>query len=202
MKEPLKGGKNSLFKTLGASNQTDKVREKDDFYATDPIAIDILCSVEKFDGSIWENSAGQGHLAEQLKKHGYQVIATDLVDRGYEPCETGVDFLKETTSRARNIVMNPPYKYAQDFIEKSLELVPEGGKVCAFLKVQFLEGKGRRRLFDTQPPKTVYISSSRILCAKNGDFEGMRAAGGSAVAYGWYVWEKGYTGATELKWVN
>ena len=36
------GNKNSIFKTLGASNHTDKERENDDYYATDPIAIDVL----------------------------------------------------------------------------------------------------------------------------------------------------------------
>lgn len=36
------GDKNSIFKTLGASNHTTKERENDDYYATDPIAIDAL----------------------------------------------------------------------------------------------------------------------------------------------------------------
>ena len=71
-----------------------------------------------------------------------------------------------------------------------------------FLKLQFLEGKSRRELFRKYPPKTVFISSSRILCAKNGDFDGMRASGGSAVAYAWYEFEKGYTGETKVKWIN
>lgn len=33
-------------------------------------------------------------------------------------------------------------------------------------------------MFLKHPPKTVYVSSSRILCAKNADFEGMKAGGG------------------------
>lgn len=36
------GNRKSTFVTLGASNHTDKVREKDDFYATDPVAVDKL----------------------------------------------------------------------------------------------------------------------------------------------------------------
>ena len=51
-----------------------------------------------------------------------------------------------------------------------------------FLKVQFLEGKARRKLFEKYPPKCVYVSSSRILCAKNAMFDEKRADG-SAVAY-------------------
>jgi len=41
------GNGNSVYKTLGASNHTDKEREKDDYYATDPIAIDKLLTVER-----------------------------------------------------------------------------------------------------------------------------------------------------------
>lgn len=101
-----------------------------------------------------------------------------------------------------DIVTNPPYKYAKEFVEKALELIPVGNKVCMFLKLQFMEGKARKLLFEKYPPKTIYISSSRLLCAKNGDFDGMRAGGGSAVAYAWYVWEKGYKGETVVRWFN
>lgn len=89
-----------------------------------------------------------------------------------------------------DIITNPPYKYALDFIYKALQIIPDGHKVAMFLKVQFLEGKERKHLFKNFPPKVVYISSSRILCAKNADFKRMRENGGSAVAYAWFVWGK------------
>lgn len=91
---------------------------------------------------------------------------------------------------------------AAEFVEKAMETVTDGNKVCMFLKLQFLEGKKRRELFKKYPPKTIWVSSSRIMCAKNGDFETMIEGGGSAVAYGWYCWEKGYKGDTTLKWFN
>lgn len=71
-----------------------------------------------------------------------------------------------------------------------------------FLKLQFLEGKKRESFFLDNPPKTIYVSSSRLLCAKNADFQRMKDGGGSAVAYAWYVWEKGYKGNTVVKWIN
>ena len=83
-----------------------------------------------------------------------------------------------------------------------MEQIQEGKNVAMFLKIQFLEGNKRKELFKKYPPKCIYVSSSRILCAKNGDFEGMKKSGGSAVAYAWYEWEKGYTGDTIIKWVN
>ena len=194
------GNKNSIYKTLGASSHTDKEREKNDFYATEPYAADLLCEVEKFKGGIWECACGTGELSKRFEELGYRVHSTDLIDRGYGV--GGIDFLIQQDKYNGNIITNPPYKYAQEFIEKALSLVTEGKKVCMFLKVQFLEGKKRKVLFTKYPPKTVYVSSSRLLCAKNGDFEGMIKGGGSAVAYAWFVWEKGYQGETILKWIN
>lgn len=194
------GNKNSIYKTLGASNHTNKERQINDFYATEPKAMEILLEVERFSPNIWECACGEGHLSEVLKKYGYNVKSTDLIDRGYGV--GGVDFLEYKKPFNGDIITNPPYRYAQKFIEKALELIPVGNKVAMFLKIQFLEGKARKKLFTTYPPKVIYVSSSRLLCAKNAEFEKMIAGGGSAVAYAWYVWEKGYVGDTIVKWIN
>ena len=196
------GNYNSIFKTLGASNHTDKEREVNDYYATDPIAIDVLINDGKseINHNVWECACGEGHLAKRLSNYGYNVTATDLIDRGFGT--GGVNFLETNTIFNGDIVTNPPYKYAVKFIEHALDIIPTGNKVFMFLKLQFLEGKSRKELFKKYPPKCIYVSSSRILCAKNGDFEGMKKSGGSAVAYAWYEWEKGYTGDTIIKWVN
>lgn len=196
MNKDWTGDSNSVYKMLGASNHSEEDRQNEDFYATDPKAGEMLLELETFSPNIWECACGQGHLSKIFEKAGYIVKSTDLIDRGYG--ETGIDFLgMDNTQWGGDIITNPPYKFAQEFIEKSLRIIPEGNKVAMFLKVQFLEGKSRRKLFQRNPPKTVYVSSSRILCAKNGVFEG-----GSAVAYAWYVWEKGFKGTTSLKWFN
>lgn len=109
-----------------------------------------------------------------------------------------MDFLKCTDSFEGDIITNPPYKYAEEFIKHGLDLIPEGNKVCMLLKVQFLEGKMRRKMFEEIPPKTVWISSSRIKHGINGDF----SRANSMMAIAWYVWEKGYKGETVLKWFN
>lgn len=195
-----KGNKNSIFKALGATNHTKEERQSEDFYATEPKAAEILLLEESFSPNIWECACGNGHLSKVFEQAGYNVKSTDLIFRDFG--EGGVDFLKTTEPWDGDIITNPPYKYAQEFIEHSLKLIPDDNKVAMFLKVQFLEGKKRKKLFLEHPPKTIYISSSRLLCAKNAEFEKMIAGGGSAVAYAWYVWEKGFKGAAQIKWVN
>ncbi len=198
------GNKNSIYKTLGASNHTKEERQNEDYYATDPIAIDKLLEVENIDGIVWECACGEGHLSERLKQLGHQVYSTDIVNRN-NYVDKIVDFL-EVQKRHSNchidIITNPPYKYATEFVLKALDLVDNGRKVCMFLKLQFLEGIGRYNdLFSKYPPKTIYVFSKRIMCAKNGEFEKMKQGGGSAVAYAWYVWEKGNYNKTEIRWI-
>ena len=188
------GNYHSVCGCLGAHNECTEDREQHDYYATQPIAAQWLLKMEPLNKNIWECACGEGHLAKPLIDAGYNVKCTDLIDRGFGV--GGVDFLQQKEIFDGDIVTNPPYRFAQEFVEHSLEIVPEGRKVCMFLKVQFLEGKKRRLLYESCPPKTVWISSSRIQCGKNGVFKG------SMVAYAWYIWEKGYNGNTVLKWFN
>lgn len=196
------GNYKSVYTTLGASNHTNKEREENDYYATEPRATELLLEVEKFSPDIWECACGSGEISKVLEDNGYNVKSTDIVYRGFGE-EQSIDFLnsKENTYDG-DIITNPPFKYALEFCQKALSIISNGHKVAMFLKLQFLEGKKRKSFFLDNPPKTIYVSSSRLLCAKNADFQRMRDGGGSAVAYAWYVWEKGYKGNTVIKWIN
>ena len=211
MNKDWTGNRNSVFKTLGASNHTHKERQNEDFYATDPVATEWLLKLENIHDVVIDNSVGEGDLMFPIIKSGRKVIGFDIVNRfsqhpGFEfRNENWLDFNPDKLLNA-DIIFNPPYKLAQEFVEHSINLVEEGRKVCAFLKLQFLESKKRKELFEKYPPKIVYVSSSRILCAKNADFTGMREAGGSAVAYAWFIWEKQNVYKedyiTQIKWFN
>ena len=199
------GNRNSIFKTLGASNHTEQEREGDDFYATDPVAVDLLCDYPglSLPERVWEPSCGSGCLSERLQERGHKVISTDLVDRGYG--EGGVNFFdqQQMPDHTTAIITNPPYKFATEYVVHALRLLPTDGLLCLFLKTTFAEGKERYlRIFGVTPPALVLQCSERVLCAKNADFDGMRAGGGSAVSYAWWVWRKGHNGPTVLDWIN
>ena len=186
------GNTKSVHSTLGASNHSEKDREVNDYYATDPKAAEMLLELESFE-NILEPACGEGHLSKVFIDNDINVTSSDLIDRkfGYQK-----DFF-EYENWNGDIVTNPPYKYALEFVQHSLKIIPEGRKVAMFLKIQFLEGKKRKPFFINNPPKRIHISSSRLLCATNGDFKGS-----SAVAYAWFVWEKGFKGKPTLDWFN
>lgn len=75
----------------------------------------------------------------------------------------------------------------------------EGHKVAMLLRLQFLEGKTRKKFFLQNPPKKLYVSSSRLHCAKNGKFEKNQS---NAMAYAWFIWQKGFQGNPIIKWFN
>lgn len=184
------------MRTLGSTSITKADREENDFYATEPKAVELLLAEETFDNNILEPCCGEKHITKVLESAGYTVKSSDLIDRG-----VGADiqdFFK-ITEWDGDIISNPPYKNALDFVKHSLEIVKEGSKVAMFLKILFLEGKTRKEFFLENPPKVIYVASGRLNCAKNGDFDKYTTG---AVCYAWFVWEKGFTGEPVVRWIN
>lgn len=171
-------------------------REANDFYATPRSAIRALLSVERFSATVWEPCVGDGEIAAVLRGNGYRVIGTDLIDRGAG--EAGVDFLETTGLRAPDIVTNPPFKLAEPFIRHSLAL---GASKAAFLlRLQFLEGARRRKMFESTPFARCWVFSKRIPRMHNPDYTGPRTT--SLIAFAWFVWDAAHTGPAHLGWLN
>ena len=184
----------NVHAVLGSRNIASSPREKNDFYATSPEAIPPLLERVQFQHNILEPCCGQGHLAEALKSYGHDVEASDLIDRGYGIIR---DFfaIKET---AKDIVTNPPYFGLVDYMRHGVDLLQhENQKMAMFLRILTLESQERKAFFDSHPPILILVSSSRIACAKNGEFEKYKS---TAQAYAWFVWKAGHNGETILKW--
>ena len=201
------GNKTTVYAQLGASNHSEKDREINDFYSTDPKSLEIFLKALERDGfklhnNIWECACGMGHLSKVLESKGYDVLSTDLINRGYGIVDNDTDFLKGKyythTKYDGDILTNPPYKYAKEFVETALNKISYGNYVVMFLKIQFLEGKDRRKLFDKYPPKYIYVNSARQLCYFNGDMNNKMS---SATCYCWFIWEKGFKGEPIIRWI-
>jgi len=195
------GNAKAIFATHGASNHSDGERAELDYYATDPVAVEKLLEKESFRKTIWEPACGGGHIADVLISQGYDVICSDLVNRGYRHQNSTKDFLSEVNEgveNGRDIITNPPYVKAKEFVEQALNISRSGVKVAMFLKLTFLEGAKRKELFDRYPPKKVYVFRNRIDCWKNGE---RPAKASKAVCYAWFIWEKGFQGNPTIDWI-
>lgn len=161
------GNGNSVFKTLGASNHTKEKREVNDYYATSPTAIDLLKKKVELPKQILEPACGAGHLSVRMEELGHEVKSYDLIDRGYGEVQDFFSMTEPPFEGDFAIVTNPPYKYATEFVQHSLVLVPEGSMVCLFLKTTFAESKGRySKIFRNYPPTGFYSASNGFCVPK------------------------------------
>lgn len=194
------GNATSIYATHGASNHSDTDRADFDYYATDPEAVRMLLEKEQFCHYILEPACGGGHISEVLLEHGHDVLSSDIVNRGYSGQCMTQDFLKAgaVPRNSRDIITNPPYSQAKEFVQHALDISQESVKVAMFLKLTFLEGAKRKELFEKYPPKTIYVFRNRIDCWKNGIKPDKPS---KAVCYAWFILEKGFKGSPKIKWI-
>jgi len=167
-------------------------RAEADYYPTPPQTTEALMQREVFEGMVWECACGDGRMADVIKKYN-PVYATELrTDLGY--VKGGDDFLTMYKS-VPNIITNPPYRLAQQFLERALLLAEK--KVALLLKLVFLESASRYNLFKSSPLKTVYVFSKRQKIYKDG-IEGVNSG---LIAYAWFVWDKSYNGKPYIDWI-
>lgn len=167
-------------------------REKDDFYPTPEYMTEALLSNWKFDGTVWECACGDGRMSEVLKHYRYRVVSTDLIDRGYyDRTPAAVDFLLENT-RMDNIVTNPPFSLAYEFMEQGLRLADKC--LALLLPVRYLTGKSRAVLYKKNPPRKIIVIPNKV------DFIGN---GNPVMEFAWFIWDKeDASGKTELVWAE
>lgn len=195
--------KEDIYRILGSSNHSESERVKDDFYTTPKIAVDkLFLELEKLNINlpkiIIEPSVGTGSIAIPFCKKGYSIIGFDIIDRGFTNTNIA-DWLTVSRPEIDNlaIVANFPYNKIQEHTEHSLSVLKDGEYLIELAKIQFLEGKARREMFNKNPPKYVLVFSERIKCLANGENTG----GSSAICFCWYIFQKGFKGMPQVDWL-
>lgn len=180
-------------------------RVENDYYATPPKATTEFINAFKHElvgiGTALEPACGEGHISkviEELLPH-IQLMSTDLIDRGYGV--GGINFLTDNFAMSDMIMTNPPFEFAKEFVEKALTL--SNKYVIYFLKIQFLESKKRKELFDNTPLKYVYVHSERRPCLQDGNEINPKTGKpwSSPQMYAWYVWDVEYKGEPIIRWL-
>lgn len=157
-----------MTQPTGTKTSKNVKRPKADFYSTPTEATEALMVVEHFPGRyIWESACGNGAISEVLKARGYSVYSTDLIDHGYGDM-TGQGFLMirnilevdQNLALGSNVVTNPPYRLANEFVREALDLGTR--KVAMLLKLSFLEGVGRSDILDDGRLARVHVFRNRL----------------------------------------
>ena len=183
----------------------DENRNENDLYPTPPLATYILQKYVDLPKNIIEPCAGRGNISIELIRNGFNVKSFDMYEYQDQLCsiQTGQDVLalpKQVDYDA--LVTNPPY--FQDLPRKIAEKgVSEYTVTALFVRLTYLEGKKRNKLFTKNAPSDIIILSDRIRFGagypeainKNEQLGGM-------IAYCWIIFDKRKdNSSTKLKWV-
>ena len=197
----MKTRANNVVHTLAATNVAKSEREDLDFYQTPSGAVQALIDSDllRKNLKIWEPMAGNGAIAEVLKKSNFEVFSSDIVERKYKLDNVSDFFRLEAFPdplSSWQIVTNPPYNMADKFLLHCLSMRPSF--LAVFLPVRYLEGIKRfKEIYSKSTPSDVIVFARRYGCFKESDKEAgiVNDHGiGSAVAYMWLCFTKRMNG--------
>ncbi len=169
-------------------------RAERDWYCEPRWIVDALLSVETFAGACWDPAAGGGNIPDAVIAQGLPCIATDI--RPQRDDVRQMDFLNGICGGVSNIISNPPYGVIVPWVDRARSIATE--KVAILGRLAFLEGQARRPWFQSTGLTRVWVSSRRPSMPPGG--VDMKASGGS-IAFAWFVWERGHSGAPSLGWL-
>lgn len=194
-----------VVRTLdGYERTTEAPRERDDFYPTPPEVTRALLAVEgdvirraaaPAGGLVWEAAAGDGAMAREVMAHGFDVHASDIVDRG---CGAEIaDFLAIRQRRADVLITNPPYNLinARDGKGRWLTHALDLGctYVALFLNWEWPAAAGLAPILERHPVSRAYVCRWKV------DFTGK---GAPPQRNGWFIWDAAWKGETALRFLD
>jgi hypothetical protein len=171
----------------------------DDFptppWATRGLLEHILEKQELKSLSCLEPACGAGHMAKVLKEYFGSVVSADAYDYGYGDVE---DFLQSShTSKSFDwVITNPPFRLAEEFVVRSLEIARQGVAILA--RSVFLESVGRYEgIFRDAPPSAFAQFVERVPMVRGR----LDRKATTATGYAWLVWHKAQRSPPRLTWV-
>lgn len=190
----------SHFKALsGGKEGAAGPREENDFYPTPPDVFSGLLRVEGWRlrsfPAIWESAAGDGTPSDAMEAEGYNVIRTDLIDRG-----AGADLcdyfdLKKAPSPCQ--VTNPPYKEVNARDSKGRWLTHGFDIGCEyialFLNWDWPAAMGLAEVMVKHPISRIYVCRWKV------DFTGN---GAPPQRNAWFIWDKEWKGEPVLRFLD
>ena len=173
-------------------------RDEHDWYVEPSWTSKRLFEEEVFHGTIWDPACGGGRIIREAQKAGFDTRATDIVDRS--PICQEVDNFLSRLDYAENIVSNPPFGIADDFVKHALFLAVN--KVAMLLPTKWMNSDTRGRWLRTTPLYRVWLLTPRPSMPPGAVVATGAKVGGGTVDFAWFVWLRGYDGEPELHWLH
>lgn len=173
-------------------------RHADDWYVEPRWVSQRLFQVELFPGGVWDPACGGGNIVKEARAAGLEAVGSDKVIRFTHAHKW--DFLVSGRASHPNIVCNPPFGIATQFIEHALSLDP--WKVAMLLPSNWVQGDKRSRWLQSTPLKTIYFITPRPSMPPGDFLEAGGKAGGGTTDFAWFIWERGHRYAPMVSWLR
>lgn len=170
-------------------------RQPLDYYPTLEYVTEVLFKEEQFKGDVLECASGDGAMSKIIEQYN-TCISSDI--RTDNIAGTGgIDFLTQPIEIVDNIITNPPYSHANEFVLKAKEVAKY--KIAMILKLDFMGGVWRGdNLFPDKefPIKSILVFSKRIQFSPKGS-----KAGSPTMTHAWFIWDKAHEGKPNVAWI-
>jgi hypothetical protein len=188
---------------IGAVSRNSHIWERDanDWYVEPRWCSIRLFEEEKFHGEIYDPNCGWGRVLRSAKDAGYAVRASDIVirpsgDAEIDAIKYQADF-RDCVNPADNIVSNPAFRALPNFTQLALKLARR--KVAVIFPVARLNAA--TWLMDA-PLRRVWLVSPRPPMPPGSYLEAGHKPGGGRVDFCWLIFEHGYSGEAETRWLR
>tara|TARA_R110000787_G_scaffold19874_7_gene59147 strand:+ start:27 stop:674 length:648 start_codon:yes stop_codon:yes gene_type:complete len=136
----------------------------------------------------WEPACNRGFMARPLAEYFKHVHTSDIFDYGWQGQQRTCDFLwpdSEPSGPIDWVITNPPFRLAQQFIQRGLSVARDG--MAVIVRSQFSEGINRyNEIYGPNPPNVEVHYAERVPMVKGR----CDPKASTATAYSWFVWRK------------
>ncbi len=172
-------------------------RDQFDWYVEPEWVSSRLFENEEFIGKIYDPACGLGRILQAARRAAHYVVGSDIVCRCAEASQ--LDFM-QTTMRCDNIISNPPFGISEKFIIHAMNLYDS--KIAMLLPANWVQGDKRSRWLATTPLRRVWFLCPRPSMPPGAVIIAGGKVGNGTTDYGWFIWERGYTGRAEIGWLH
>jgi hypothetical protein len=166
-------------------------RKKSDFYETPYSMTEQLWESEDFNRTEAHDPAcGNGAIGKVLKHYFFDFFQNDI--------KYGEDFLKSNVIQATNIITNPPFSLAHEFIQKAKSIFTD--KIAFLLPLSYLHGQKRFEDKIFSELKCIHVFTRYPMLGEPLREDGKYHTG--MIAYAWYIWVKGWKKEPVIRWID
>lgn len=174
-------------------------RHPEDWYVEPEWCSRRLFEVEPFSGQILDPACGLGRIVEAADSAGHPAFGADIVRRSHW-CAAEVNFLDTWPEFADNIVSNPPFGIADDFVKHALRVAER--KVAMLLPTKWMNSAARGKWLETTPLRRVWLLSPRPSMPPGPVIAAGIKPGNGTTDFAWFVWARGYDGRPEIMFMR